>query len=64
MLGGGELAREVEVNDIVSEIFSLAGVSGRWMEVKLGRRDACLLEFAAMPGDEASGLGIGGTLIV
>jgi len=59
LLGGGELALEIDVvvNDALSEIFSLAGVSGRLADVGLGRREACRLVAAEgrMLG-EASGI--------
>lgn len=61
MLGGGELARDIEaeVYEMVSEILSLAGVSGRLREVMLGRRDACPLPCeGAVPGDDISGLDV------
>ena len=50
MPGGGEPARDIgaEAYETVSDILSLAGVSGRLSEVTLGRREACLL-----PGEGA-----------
>ncbi len=45
LLRGGELGRDMEVDatEALSEIFSLSGVPGGWVEEKLPRRDTCLL---------------------
>ena len=47
--GGGELARDIEVDvkEALSEILSLIGVPGPWTDVKLGRREHGLLEIVA-----------------
>ena len=52
--GGGELARdkEVDVTEALSDIFSLIGVPGGWIEEKLPQRDTCLL--AAEPAVAAA----------
>ena len=63
LLGGGELARDsdVEVSDALSEILSLIGVPGACTEAKLGRRDNGLLVTAddgsVTVGEGNAGLG-------
>ena len=46
LVGGGELARDIEVDvkEALSEILSLIGVPGHWIFVKLGRREGGLVE--------------------
>lgn len=76
LLGGGELARDIEaeVNDALSDIFSLAGVPGGCIDERLARRDCCLpaaMEVGAFTTDGEAGfrrgvstLGVGSTRIV
>ncbi len=77
LVGGGELARDIEVDatEALSDIFSLSGVPGGWIEEKLPRRDTCLLTAeqavaAATDGEAAaarggvSGFGVGSARMV